>query len=417
MEMAKRVRDADLETRAARTKLKVSGKPYYKVIGLGLHVGYRKGKRAGMWVVRRYTGTGTYVVETIAEADDFADADGGRVLTFWQAQDRARKLASSPRHASGPYTINDAVADYLVELEGKASYNDSKHRLEAYVRALGDKRVDDLTADMVRKWHRDLSKTPRRIRTKRGAKQQRTLAVDLNDPEIARRRKVSANRILGLLKAALNHAFREGKVASDIEWRKVKPFPKVNRSRASYLTFAQCKRLINAADLEFRKLARAALETGARYGELCRLRVEDYNPDSGTLHVRLSKSGDSRHVILTEDGQAFFDQVVLGRASKEPMFGREWKPSDQQRRMRTACQHAKIDPPVGFHQLRHTWASHAVMGGMPLPVVAKNLGHADTRMVEKHYGHLAPSYVVEAVRKHAPRFGISEKSNVKPMVP
>ena len=37
-------------------------------------------------------------------------------------------------------------------------------------------------------------------------------------------------------------------------------------------------------------------------------------------------------------------------------------------------------------------------GGMPLPVVAKNLGHADTRMVEKHYGHLAPSYVAEAVR-------------------
>ena len=45
------------------------------------------------------------------------------------------------------------------------------------------------------------------------------------------------------------------------------------------------------------------------------------------------------------------------------------------------------------------------MGGMPLMVVAKNLGHADTRMVERHYGHLAPSYVAEAVRKHAPKFG------------
>src|SRR5262249_53189180 len=253
----------------------------------------------------------------------------------------------------------------------------------------------------------------RRIRTKQGAPKQHTRPINLDDPEEARRRKVSAKRILGLLKAALNHAFREGKVASDIEWRKVKPFPKVNRSRASYLTLAQCKRLINAADPEFRQLARAALETGARYGELCRLRVEDYNPDSGTLHIRLSKSGDSRHVILTEDGQAFFDQLVLGRAGSEPMFGREWKPSDQQRRMRAACEHAKIDPPVGFHQLRHTWASHAVMGGMPLPVVAKNLGHADTRMVEKHYGHLAPSYVAEAVRKHAPRFGIVEKSNLK----
>ena len=86
--MAKRVRDADLETRAARFKLKARGKPYYKVIGQGLHIGYRKGKRAGMWVVRRYAGASSYVVETIAEADDYADTDGAQVLTFGQAQIR-----------------------------------------------------------------------------------------------------------------------------------------------------------------------------------------------------------------------------------------------------------------------------------------------------------------------------------------
>jgi integrase len=316
---------------------------------------------------------------------------------------------------SGPYKVKDAIADYLVELEGKASYTDTKLRLEAYaLLAFGDKHADDLTAEAIRKWHRDLSKSPRRVRSKRGGKQ-RTKAIDLKDPEIARRRKVSANRILGLLKAALNHAFREGNATSDVEWRKVKPFPKVNRSRANYLTLAQCKRLINAADPEFRFLARAGLETGARYGELCRLRVEDYNPDSGTLHIRLSKSGDSRHVILTEDGQHFFEQLVAGRAGSELMFRREWKPSHQLRPMRAACERAKIEPPIGFHQLRHTWASLAVMGGMPLPVVAKNLGHVDTRMVEKHYGHLAPSYVADAVREHAPRFGIAERSNVKPI--
>ena len=216
---------------------------------------------------------------------------------------------------------------------------------------------------------------------------------------------MSANRILGLLKAALNHAFREGKATSDLEWRKVRPFPKVNRSRASYLSIPQCKRLIKAADPTFRSLVRGALETGCRYGELCRLRVEDYNPDSGTLHIRLSKSGDSRHVILTEDGQDFFGQIVAGRAGREPMFHREWKASDQQRPMRAACERAKIDPPVGFHQLRHTYASLAVMNGTPLMVVAHALGHSSTRMVEKHYGHLSQSYVAEAIRKGAPRFG------------
>jgi hypothetical protein len=53
------------------------------------------------------------------------------------------------------------------------------------------------------------------------------------------------------------------------------------------------------------------------------------------------------------------------------------------------------------------------MGGMPLMVVARNLGHADTRQVERHYGHLAPSYVVEAVRAHAPKFGFNPSANVR----
>ncbi len=44
------------------------------------------------------------------------------------------------------------------------------------------------------------------------------------------------------------------------------------------------------------------------------------------------------------------------------------------------------------------------MNGVPLLIVAKNLGHSDTRMVEKHYGHLAPSYISDAIRAGAPRF-------------
>ena len=79
-----------------------------------------------MWVVRRYAGASSYVVETIAEADDYADANGDRVLTFWQAQDAARKMAGSPARSSGPYKVRDAIANYLVELEGRASYVDAR---------------------------------------------------------------------------------------------------------------------------------------------------------------------------------------------------------------------------------------------------------------------------------------------------
>ena len=55
------------------------------------------------------------------------------------------------------------------------------------------------------------------------------------------------------------------------------------------------------------------------------------------------------------------------------------------------------------------------MAGMPLMVVARNLGHSDTRMVEKHYGHLAPNYIADEVRKSAPRFGKIAASRVTPI--
>ena len=77
-----------------------------------------------------------------------------------------------------------------------------------------------------------------------------------------------------------------------------------------------------------------------------------------------------------------------------------------------ACERAKIKPAIGFHGLRHTWASLSVMNGVPLLIVSRNLGHADTRMVERHYGHFAPSYEAEAIRNGAPKFGLDPVTNV-----
>jgi hypothetical protein len=54
------------------------------------------------------------------------------------------------------------------------------------------------------------------------------------------------------------------------------------------------------------------------------------------------------------------------------------------------------------------------MNGAPLIVVAGALGHVDTRMVEHHYGHLAPSYAADAIRRAAPKFGI-KPGNVRPL--
>jgi integrase len=163
-------------------------------------------------------------------------------------------------------------------------------------------------------------------------------------------------------------------------------------------------------------LVQAALETGARYGELSRLKVSDFHPDTGTVAIRISKTNKPRHVVLTDEGRAFFRHVCVGRAGSELMFTRAdgcaWLRANQSRRMGDAVKRAKISPAISFHGLRHTWASLSVMAGMPLMIVAKNLGHADTAMVQKHYGHMSQDHVADAIRAGAPRFGFKPDKKI-----
>ena len=246
-----------------------------------------------------------------------------------------------------------------------------------------------------------------RKRTKKGEKQQHREFS--GDEEAIRRRRSSANCVLTILKAALNHAFNDGKVASDAAWRKVKPFKGVDAARVRYLTIDEAKRLVNACGFEFQPLVQAALQTGARYGELTRLQVHDFNPDANTLTIRQSKANKPRHIVLTEEGAALFKQHTAGRGGHELLLrktnGEPWRASHQGRPMIEACKNAKITPAISFHGLRHTLASLAVMNGVPLLVVAKTLGHRDTRMCEMHYSHLAPDFVSDAILAGAPRFG------------
>jgi integrase len=423
--MPRKVRDSTLETRTARARLRVAHKPYYRLIEPGMHLGYRKlASGPGTWLVRRYSGDGRYVLEnlrtadgTLVLADDYEDSDGERILNFAEAQ-RAARGARGQHRAAGAYTVANAMDDYLLFLksDGRAAHSvrDARYRIDVFIRPqLGSVKLAALTTEQLRRWRDQIASSPARLRTRNGEQQKhREMSADEDGK---RARRATVNRTWTILRAALNHAFREGKVDNDIAWRNLKPFRSVDGARIRYLTIAEAKRLINACDAAFRPLVEAALQTGCRYGELCRLQVHDFNPDSGTLAIRQSKSGKARHVVLSDEGKAFFEQLTVGRSGADPMFGKVWAKSHQARPMREAVERAKIRPRISFHGLRHSWASLAVMGGMPLMVVARNLGHADTRMVEKFYGHLSESFIADEIRKRAPRFGIKPSRRVTPL--
>jgi integrase len=424
--MARSVRDTNLDTRTARSRLKARRKPYYRQLEPGLHLGYRKPlSGAGKWVVRFYAGDDVYQTETFNTADDYSDADGVAILNYWQAVDMARKSMVSRAHKAvgkhEPLIVATAVNNYVEFLEAnRKSGREARYAAGAFILpALGKVRLDALSTDQIRKWHHGLAKAGARIRTMKGRAQQ--FRDNEADPERERRRKSTANRILTTLKAALNRAWRDGQVTSDSAWRRVEPFENVESARVRYLSIEEARRLINAAPPDFRKLVQGALETGARYGELCVLTVADFNADSGTIAVVESKSGRPRHIVLTDDGVTFFQLLTAGRVGIEPMFlkvdGSVWLADHQADPMAAANEHAKISPAINFHGLRHTWASHAVMNAMPLMVVARNLGHTTTRMVEKHYGHLAPSFVADTIRATAPRYGVKAAGNVNKLRP
>lgn len=356
--MARTIRNAKLDTRSARVKLPAQKSAYWVSISRGFAVGYRKGAKGGMWLAKTVDGADRRET-TLGPVDDALDADGERVLDYAQAQAKARDWVASLHGAAapGPYTINRCLDDYIADYKrrGGKALDRVEITANAFIRPqLGAGEIAALTAGMIRQWHLTIAEAPARLRARRTAEQQKFRNLDITDPNAVRQRRASGNRIFGVLKAALNLAFREWRAQSDEAWRRVKPFREASAPKIRYLTHAEARRLVNACEPGPRPLVQAALLTGCRYGELVAFRVADFDREAGTVSVRASKAGRPRHVVLTEDGIALFERHVAGQLGTALIFprpdGRPWGPSHQHRPLREACRRAASThrPPSTF---------------------------------------------------------------------
>jgi integrase len=420
--MARKIQDAKLESRTSRQSLVTRNAPYWARISAGLALGYLKGKRGGSWVVKLYDkDTSKRYQEKLATADDILDENGADILSFDRAQEKAREWREGKRkqldgdepEQHGPFLISLAIENYLEDYQVRSGksldsimFNINAHILPAF----GHIEVSKLTQRRIKEWHRNLAETPARLRTRPGD-QQRYREV-INDTQPSRSRKSTANKILTTLKAALNFARSEGHIKDDQAWASVKPFKNVEAAKIRYLSDDESNRLVNACPTDLRDLVTAALLTGARYGELSRLRASDFNPDNGKLYVEISKSDKDRHIVITDEGRRFFSRTIIGKKRSDLIFlrsnGSVWGRAHQYRPLKEACKVAQIEPTIGFHILRHTYGSRLAMRGVPMAVIAEQLGHADTRVTEKHYAHLGPSYVADTVRRAFDEIGLLE---------
>jgi integrase len=432
--MARVRRNANLGSRDARRALQVRPEPYFMTLEPNLALGYRKAPRgAGSWLMKRNVpmppdaehkkSWRSRPERSLGIADDYRDADGTEVLNFAQAQRMALERAeqSALRSNGQLYTVGEAVRDYVEFLrQHRKSAEDSAAKLRTYaLPLLGERRVAELAPADFEGWLDWAIKRRRKLKKPRldgdGVKHTAPSADELAERQ--RRRKATLNRVITALKACLNHAHVAGKVPSREAWARLRKFRSADSARLRWLTVREAQRLQNAAAPDIRPLVTAALLTGCRAGELLALRAGDFDPHSKTVLIAESKSGKPRRVPLTDEGVTLFANLTAGRLESERLFtradGTSWYRMAIARAMREACSGGKVSPAASFHTLRHTYASHLVQKGVPLLFVASALGHSDARMVEKHYGHLAPSQVADMIREKLPSFGSYRRSKVR----
>jgi hypothetical protein len=214
--------------------LKPQHVPYWSKLREGQFIGYfrSKSKAAGTWRVKwRDRETGIRKQAKLGSANDYADADGIEVLTWAQANDKARDwfevaaqeavlVAGGEVLPKGPYTVAMAMEDYFRDAEHRGVRGLKPARSVARVHILpelGPLEVAKLTRDRIEKWHSAVAASPARGRSRAGAEKPNR-RYKVAKPEHERARKDSANRVLTVLKAALNHGLlgitEPGKVAA-----------------------------------------------------------------------------------------------------------------------------------------------------------------------------------------------------------
>ena len=220
-----------------------------------------------------------------------------------------------------------------------------------------------------------------------------------------------ANRDLDTLRAICRHAVEAGVIAAD-PTRRTDRNPR--RPVTRYLDRAEIARLHEALDAYRGRrgaqqqvdIIRLLLLTGCRKSEIVRLRWSEVG-DDGALRLRDSKTGP-RTVWLGGEARAVLDT--------QPRPRRTWvfpdlRPSRRGRpRPADLCAWSYVRKAAGIedvrlHDLRHTFASQAVLAGVPLPVVSRLLGHSSTRMTMR-YAHVGD----RESRRAAERIGSALKT-------
>lgn len=158
-----------------------------------------------------------------------------------------------------------------------------------------------------------------------------------------------------------------------------------------------------------RALLAVLWRSGARIAEALALTLADLDEAKGTLRVRRGKGNKYRTIGLDSDGYAVLRGWLDVRRAKvqpkrsSPVFctldGAAVSPAYVRQLLPRLQARADMAKRVHAHGFRHTHATELAMEGVPLPVIAAQLGHTNITTTVRYLARIAPKQVVDAIRK------------------
>jgi integrase len=421
--MSRTINDAPLTTREARRRLDIG--LHWRSLDADIHVGYRKGKRGGVWLVRWRNGQG-YRQSSIGTADDAIDigtldyrsAVKAALAYVEEARTEAKAAADGP-----PLTVRSAVETYIEARDarekrrtGRDIRSDASRRLEKFVigRPARGKRagvdaadlaeipLHKLTEDDLRSWRSNL---PSGFKPAGIQRLVNDLKAALNS---------CAERYFSRLPAGLLSTIKRGLRAVGHEHD---DDDDVAVARENQILSDDQVASLMAATLEvdreqgwegdLYRLILVMAATGARFSQVTRLRVMDVQTVAGRLMMPPSRKGRGGKVSLISvpvgrDVLDVLTPIVLGRGKGAPLFER-WRYTQQpgtirwERSSRGPWQtpseivrpwgdiRAKAGlPDVIPYALRHSSIVRGIRANLPTRLVAA-IHDTSIAMIERHY--------------------------------
>jgi integrase len=384
--MARKVSFSALESRSARLRLKIRRAPYPgPTLARGISLMYRRNKTNGTWVLKASDGHGAYWTKGFALADDFENADAKNVLTFYQAQDQAKKLARGEDGSTddAPITLDGALTAYKTDLEARSAnpYN-AEHPRVHLSKVLLAKPVALLAATELKKWR---------------------------DGLLGTMAPATINRLCRCVCAALTLAAQHDKrIKNRGEWELgLAVLPDAQEARNVIISDDKVREFVATAyglDHQFGLLTDTLAITGARPSQAVRLRVEDLHdhPSKPKLMMPKSAKGGGRNrsqkkierfsVAVTVQLAAKLKAAAAGRTPDAPLLlqsdGNPWDKNPGQnyhRQVDKVVTAIGLDPAdVTMYCLRHSSIVRMLLQNVPIRLVA-SLHNTSVAMIEKHY--------------------------------